>query len=580
MKTFFLIGLASLSSLYAAATDDLARYDYGDNRQPLMEIQSTIEKADKAKRAELEKQFIALLERPDVPTGAKDAICRWLQVIGTPASIPALEKISADPKIGFLAAYALMSYPDPEANTALIRLLGTTTSPQLRAEVIGALGRRRSPESVSALAKINEPATWTALGAIGSPEAVAALQQIPPLKDPALDWAKLYGALKVLPSDRALAVSVFHSLLKSPARIGAVEGLIQARDPGVLAAVQQLLQEGNLAAVSLLGPFSSTLAADFEKWSPAIQRAAALSSDDMTLLQKGLASQDETVRTASIQSLGRSTDPGAVPVLLSLLNHEKDAAAATASLQKVRGTGADAALRAALKSPSQAAVLSILAARQDKESLAAAFEATQSSDEKIRASGFQALALLAGPDSLPKFLALLPAIKTPADRAAWNKTLQVMVQNSADTDSTAALLEDALKQAPPEVRPTLMTSLASLRSEKAKATLKNELHVDDLDQRKAVIRILSSVRNITSAELLLDAAKEAKDPTERMLALRGYLDSLRTRSDLSPDQLFEAYQVALTLASEQAEKDAIYAGIKGIKNSRQATEFLKKKPSA
>lgn len=579
MKTFLLIGLATLTSLYAAATDELATYDYGDSRQPLMEIQSTIEKADAAKRAELEKQFIILLERPDVPTGAKDAICRWLQVIGTPASIPALEKLSADPKIGFLAVYALMSYPQPEANAALIRLLDKA-SPSLRSEVIGALGRRGSPESVPVLAKINEPAAWTALGAIGSAEAVTALQKMPPSKDSTLEWARLYGALKVLPTDKALAVSVFQSLLKSSARIGAVEGLIEAKDPGAQAAVQQLLQDGNLAAVALMGPFSSALAADFEKWTPATQRAVILSSDDMALLRKGLDSQDELVRTAAIQALGRSTDPGAVSLLLPLLNNGKDAAAATASLQRIRGTEADTQLRAALKTPSKAAVLVILAARQDRESLTAAFEATQSDDEKIRAAGFQALALLVGPDSLPKFLALLPAIKTPADRTSWNKTLQVMVQNSSDANATATLLEGALDQAPPEARPTLMAALASLQSEKAKATLNKALHSEDLDQRKAVIRILSSVRNVTSAELLLGAASEAKDPGERMLALRGYLDSLRTRTDLSPDQLFAAYQAALALATEQSEKDAIYAGIKGIKNSKQATEFLKKNPSA
>ncbi len=576
MKNFLLLTLAALASLQAAPMDDLSKYDYGDSRMPLMEIQSAIWKADAPKRADFEKQFIALLERKDVPTGAKDAICRWLQVIGTPASIPALEKISDDPKIGFLAVYALMSFPQPEANAALLRLLEKSTD-GLRSEVIGALGRRGATEAVPALAKINEPAAWTALGAIGTVDAVTALQKMPDSKDDALAWARAYGALKVLPTDKALAVGVFKGLLQSPARIAGAEGLIRAGDSEALAAVRQLLQDGNLQAASLAKSFAPALTADFASWKPEIQVAVILAGNDMAISRLGLESKDDAVRTAAIQSLGRSEDPGVIALLLPLLNNEKDAPVATLSLQKIRGTEANAQLRAALNSPAQAALLVILAQRQDRETLDAAFTATQSGDEKVRAAGFQALALLARPEDLPKFLALLPAIKAPADRASWNKTLLIMVQNSSDADGTATLLDGALAQAAPEARPNLLTALASLDSVKAKASLTNALKADDLDQRKAVIRTLSGVRNVTSAELLLGAAREAKDPSERMLALRGYLDGLRSRTDLSPDNAFQAYEEALPFAVEQSEKDAIYAGIKGIKNSKKATAFLKQK---
>ncbi len=578
MKNFLLLTLTALTALHAAPTDDLAKYNYGDSRLPLMEIQSTITKADSGQRADLERQFIALLDRPDVPTGAKDAICRWLQVIGTSASIPALEKVSADPKIGFLAVYALMSYPQPEATTALLRFVEKSSGP-IRTEAIGALGRRGATEAVPVLAKINEPAAWTALGAIGSVEAVTALQKFPASQDPALDWARVYGALKVLPTDKALATGVFQTLLKSPAHIGAVEGLIRAQDPGALAAVQALLLEGDLDAAKLAKPFAATLVADFGKWTPAVRRAVVLACADLAMSRKGLESTDDSVHTAAIQSLGRSTDPAAIALLLPLLTNEKDAAAAAGSLQKITGAEADTQLRAALKSPAQAAVLIILAERQDREALPAAFAATQSDDEKIRSAGFEALALLARSDDLAKFLDLSGGIKAPADRALWVKTLLVMVANSTDPDGTAILLDSALTQASPEIRPTLLISLASLPSDKAKATLAKALQTGDLDQRKAVIRTLSGVRNATSAELLLAATRAAKDPSEHMLALRGYLDGLRTRTDLSPDQLFAAYQAGLALATEPSEKDAIYAGIKAIKNSPQAAEFLKKKPA-
>lgn len=579
MKPFLLIALAALTSLHAVSTDKLASYDYGDSRLPLIEIQSAIWKADAAERATLERQFIALLERDDVPTGAKDVICRWLQVIGTPASIPALEKTARDPKIGFLAVYALMNFPDSEATAALLRLL-EESSGGLRSEIIGALGRRGATEAVAKLAKINDPSSWIALAAIGSREAVSALQKMPASENIALDWARVYGAMKVLPRDKTQAVSVFQGLLSSPARIGALQGLIQADDPGALAALRQFLQEGNLQSASLAKPFASNLAPDFGNWNPEIQTAVLLAGNDLAMSRLGLASPEQSVRTAAIQALGRSEHPGVIEVLLPLLTSEKDADAASLGLQRIRQTDANAQLRAALQnSPAQAALLVILAQRQDREILGAAFAATQSDDEKLRTSGFQALALLAQPDDLPKFLALLPTIKSPTDQTSWNKTLFTVVQNSPDPDGAATLLEGSLGNASSEARASLLAALASLKSDKAKTILAAALQADDLEHRKTVIRTLSGVRTISSNELLLGATRNAKDSGERMLALRGYLDGLRSRTDLNPDQLFEAYQLALSLAVEPAEKDAILAGIKGIKKSSKAEQFLKKIPA-
>ena len=596
MKTTFLttLLLAALTcgSLHAAGSEEalqaLAKYNYGDSRQPLLDLQAYMAKADPAARAGLEKQFIALLEKPDVPTGAKDAICRMLVMIGTPASIPALEKFSADPQAGFLAVYALMVYP-PEANAALLRLLDKSST-NIRTEVIGALGRRGAVEAVPALAKINEPAAWTALAAIGSPDAVEALQKATAKDNLTLDWARANGALNLArknPSSQALAATVFKSLLSSPARIAAVEGLIQLNDPEALPTVRKLLQNGDLAAAPLAVHFASE-AWDLAAWKPEVQQAVVLAFGQdrnpaaIPFLQKALGSSNADVRLAAIETLGRAGDATVVPLLLPLLANEKDATAAAASLQRIPGDETAAQLREAFASaqgPAQILLLGVLAQRLDRNVLPAVFTATQSPDDKVRSAAFQALSLLATPADLPKFLALLPGIKAPADRAAWGKTLQIMVQNTSDANAAATLLDEAFAKSTPESRPALIMALASLPSDQAAASLEKTLQSDDLEQRKAIIRTLSGVRTISSGDLLFKAARQAKDPSERMLALRGYLDVLRTRNDLSPDDAFLAYQAALALAVEQSEKEAIYAGIKAIKNSKKATAFLKQLPA-
>ncbi len=97
---------------------------YGDSRLPLMEIQSSIVKDRRGSTGGWKSNLSHYWNAPMCQTsGARIRFARWLQVIGTPASIPALENLGRSEDWGFSKVYALMSYPRPEANAALLRLL-------------------------------------------------------------------------------------------------------------------------------------------------------------------------------------------------------------------------------------------------------------------------------------------------------------------------------------------------------------------------------------------------------------------------------------------------------------------------
>ena len=84
-----------------------------------------------------------------------------------------------------------------------------------------------------------------------------------------------------------------------------------------------------------------------------------------------------------------------------------------------------------------------------------------------------------------------------------------------------ALLAVALKNTQGETRRALLLALGSLEVDEATQSLREMLQSTEAEERREVIRALSSVRTYAGAGLLLEAATVATDQHERVLALRG-----------------------------------------------------------
>lgn len=580
----------------------LAAYDYGLDRTPVLAVQHFANAQDAAGRIALENALIRLLDRPDLPRGARDETCRLLALIGTDRSVPALERLAADSSAGFLAIAALMDLPGPRPDEALRRALGE--APQGNREaIVGALGRRRSAAALPALVEAARgggglaDAAFTAIGELGSPEALRALCDLVPAGDSRLvpAWAKINGASRLVTQDPAVAAPVFLGLLESPAgpgvRLAAATGLARADGAQAVERLVPVLQDpdprvraGVAALLPALPQSGPAIAAAWPGLDPAerlvIVRAAAGVPGSDSVLRSALSSDDPMIRCAAIDALGESGNAGAMDDLLPFLSAGSDeSAAALASLSRLRAPEAAEKLRAALaqaQGPAKAALLAAAANRLDRSVLAQALKATADPDPSVRSAAFRAVGLLAGPEDLPALLAMLPDLRDPADLASWTKTLLAASKRSPDADGAAELLAAALPSAPASARPAFLLALAGLSAPRATAALSAQLHAPDAESRKAVIRILSSVRNPACQGLLLAAAREGSDPSERILALRGYLDGVKAQTDAAPETLAKAYTDAWPLADRPEEKDAILAALKALKGpaAKKAAENL------
>lgn len=601
-----LITMAELAATTDAPAGDplanglkaLSAYDYGSERTDIVAFDDYIRSQSPEGRAKIEAALLPLLSQPGTSPGAKDWICRTLIIAGSNASVPVLEKLTSDPKLSHLAVYALFCMGTPEAKSALIESLGSTPAP-LRPAVIGAIGRLGIAEAVPKLAEIaalddkaQATAALDALAAIGTDRSLATLRKVsvPAPLEITCQWALIHAAFHVLkanPSDQEAPKAVFASLTKpgfaSALRVAAAKGLIQADPAGSWAVVSNLLKDDDAKVrldVAKLTPqlpadAVTSLATALPSLDPAVQMvvvdyfAQTQNASAETILKQALASTNPDVHLAGITGYGTANLATSASVLLPYLSKSPDeVTAAEASLGKLSSPDATAALKAAAaaaQGATQAALLLVFSERGDAFATEIAFAATSNADPAVAEAAFEAIGKLAAPNDFPRIVALVPQAKTDSERKNLEKALIFTAIKYPDKDKATDTIVAALNGASTDTRQTLIAGLASIESPKAVAGLEAQLGAPSVDDRKIVIRALSATHTPQADTLLLEAATKGSETSEKVLALRGFLDSIHAQK-LGGSKLIDAYKTAWPLAVRQEEKDAILAGLKNMKN--------------
>jgi hypothetical protein len=101
--------------------------------------------------------------------------------------------------------------------------------------------------------------------------------------------------------------------------------------------------------------------------------------------------------------------------------------------------------------------------------------------------------------------------------------------------------------------------------------LRNELKSENPENQKAAIYALSAWPDAEPIDELLDIVKTTPHETHKILALRGYIDLVKIRSDLPDKESIDLYMKAMDLASEASEKRMVLSGL-GRLHSLEALE--------
>jgi len=120
--------------------------EWGGDRSMASELEVEIIDADPSQWPGMEKKLVAVLGNGSCSDPARDWVCRMLRLIGSPACVPALKPLLADPEQADRARYALEMIPGKEVDAALQEALGKCTG-NARKGIEGTIAARKELNS-------------------------------------------------------------------------------------------------------------------------------------------------------------------------------------------------------------------------------------------------------------------------------------------------------------------------------------------------------------------------------------------------------------------------------------------------
>jgi HEAT repeat protein len=544
-----------------------------------------------------EDKLIAVLQS-NADRKAKADACRELSVIGTPAAVPALAALLASEEMNHMARYALETIPDPAAGAALRDALSRLKGRPL-VGVIGSIGVRRDAQATEALARLLwdgdadvAQAAARALGRIGSEEAAGAL----------MNSAQSTGEANLLATCEGIGRALDH-LLAQGKRQTVLEICSHHANPQLphqvrAAALRGLILAAGKDAPQILG--ESLRDAEYTQFATTVRAAQELKGAEVaaalaaTLKQLGAdrqivvlqtlgelreaaglpamlelaATGEKAVRLAAIRALPMTISAQAVPRLSELATAaDKDIAqSAQDALASLPGTAADNAitgLLAAEEASRQLAALEMVGKRRLTAALPALAKLASSADTTVRATAIKRLGELGSDAELPALLGQLGKATDTGDIAALEQALGGLSSRAGDVAGVVSRITREFKQAAPAPAAALLRVLGTLGGPQALATVKEALKDSRAGLGAEALRVLTDWKTADAAPELLAQATSARQPADKLVALRGYL-GFASSGEVPADARLRMCREAAALVREPAEKKLLLAALGSI----------------
>ncbi len=544
--------------------------------------------------AATEQDLIAVLHS-NAGVVEKCAACQQLRSYGTAQSVAALAAVLGDERVGHAARYALEGMPYAEASAALREALGRASG-AVKAGLLDSVGRRRDDDATPLLVPLLADTDTTiataaarGLGRIGSDAAFQALQQalddpksvnLQVIADACLDCAEHRGSKSEIGT---LCVKLADAKVPNYVRGAALLGYTQSsgRADGVLSALKssdkQMQVAAALAAVYVTDTQESqALTAALPTLPAQAQRlliyAMAKRGDRAALaaVTKACDSTDAGVRMAAADALGVLGDATSVPVLLRAATRgaQEERMMARRSLVGLRAENVNETLLARVDGADdqeKAEIAGVLTDRNVTEAVPKLFALSRSGNRQVRSAAVEGLQELADVQYIPALVDLLVA----ADAADRSRAGQMLVAVARRCQAQKRIAQELIAKqgaaSDPEVRSTLLLVLGELGDDAGLPVLRKALDDGQESVRRAAITGLSGWPNGEPLADLQRVAKEGRDPTGKVLALRGYIDVLGRAGSMPPAEKVQGYQTALSLAPNATEKKRVFAGLASVK---------------
>lgn len=552
-----------------------------------------------ARNQEVDK-LIAVI-KSDASHKEKADACRRLAIVGTQEAVEPLAELLADEKLSHMARYALEPIPDPAVDQAFRDALSKLEGGPL-VGVIGSIGVRGDVMAVGALTeKLQDSdlqvslAAAKALGSIGTSDAAKALQRA--LSDASADnrlaiCEGLFRSAESLGAKglNSKAIAIYGQLLRIDAphqvRCGALRGFILAHpQTDALKLLQQNLLSNDW--VLFAGAVQASQELPGEKITKVLTGVLEkIPADNQILVIQTLGMRGDTgalealfsrvakgpksVRIEALRALSEITDPSAVSVFVELLEDTDDEISRVAQecLAALPGLQADNAVMKMLTSSHanhRLISLELIGRRRMTTSIDALLKAARDPDAKVRQTALTKIGKLGGPTELPALLKLFVNLEASQDLNAAERALRDICVQFDDRRSCTANLINLLPQSSPAQRIALLRVLKTLGGTEALQAVRKAVNDSNEEVHSAAIRALAAWNNAQAAPDLLNLAKTAANPTDRIVSLRAYLQ-MASHPDISVDERLSMCRQGSELIKQDDEKRLLLAALGGIES--------------
>lgn len=555
---------------------------------------------------ERQTKAIAVL-KSDVDIQQKIDACRELAVVGSVEAVPALAALLGDEKLSGVARFALVQVGGDAADDALRAALGNLKGNPL-VGVIDSLGLRRDSKAVGALTGLLKDADAAvaqaaarALGAVGTEDAAKGLSAVLSGAEGANQMAVCEGLFRCAEAasgkgqaDKAIAIyDSVRALPKMPhqVRTAAWRGAIltrkndglpllieAARSPewGLVLASARIALDAEAGVVKLLADEIGKMAPDRQVLFAGVlgQRHDAAALPALLSLAKA---GDKTVgpasvpaRVAAIKAAGEIGDGDVAATLIELLKDSEAnvAQAAAACLAGVRGAGVEDSVIKALATADpvlRPKLLGVVAQRRMTAAMPVLTQMMDGQDEALRLPAIATYGELAGIVDLPGLLSRLERNTNANEIGAIEKALAAICGSAEDPNACVAKLVESMGKASPEAKPALLRTLRLAGGANALKAIRAAVDDGNKEVRTAAVRVISEWKSPDVAPVLLELAKSAQEPVDRILALRGYL-GMATQRETAPDAKLAICREAAPLVQRAEEKRLLLGAISGLGN--------------
>ncbi len=294
------------------------------------------------------------------------------------------------------------------------------------------------------------------------------------------------------------------------------------------------------------------------------------------------AAADTKTRAAALSALGRLGDPCVVSDLVTAAasSESEVSRAAMGALANYPDKSADAVLVGFLQAPEaklRRVAVEALGQRRSKD--AAVVRAAADSDESVRVAAIKAIGNTQSLENVAVLAGLLAKAKESGERTAVEGAIGAVTTRMPDRESCAEVVLKVLPQAEGETKASILRALARIGGAKSLVAIAAAVRDADENVASAALRLLAEWPDPAAAPELVQVAKTTKDPTRRILALRGYL-RLTSQGDQPADRKLASCREAFLLAQRDEEKILILGVLGGIASVDSLTTVVSHLDSA